>query len=135
MSPKGKPGPAMYKYAKDSDTFLRMDEAIRQNLPTLRKEGVISVRPGYKAVGGWPTRKPAIVVTVASKRESIPAEEMLPAKIGGFAVDVRQPRPSKSSVHRSRNVTPISLPVGVVSMLCPISSSSATRSPGNRSQP
>ena len=72
-----------------------MGAAIAANLETLRKPGVLSVRPGYKVVDGWPTRKPAIVVTVARKTPSPPDDERLPETLAGFAVDVREASPLK----------------------------------------
>jgi hypothetical protein len=79
-----------YRYAKDSDTFKKIDGVIQQNLPALRRDGVLTVRPGYQMVGGWPTQKPAIVVTVRQKSDAVPAAQLLPEKLGGFTVDVRQ---------------------------------------------
>jgi hypothetical protein len=87
-----------YRYAKDSDTFKKIDTVIQQNLPQLRKDGVLTVRPGYQMVGGWPTQKPAIVVTVRQKSDAGPAAQLLPETLGGYAVDVRQ----ASSIERLR---------------------------------
>jgi len=81
-----------YPYGQDLDTFRRIDATIRTNLAAFRKPGVISVRPGYKSVGGYLTRKPAIVVTVANKQDVAP-QDALPAKVGDVAVDVRQATP------------------------------------------
>ena len=47
---------------------------IAENLAMLQKPGVLAVRAGYKVVGGWPTRKPAIVVTVLRKSDAVPEE-------------------------------------------------------------
>ncbi len=84
---------AVYQHTKDVETFRRMGEVIQRNLPRFRKKGVISVRPGYKAAGGWLTRKPAIVVTVLTKSDSVSPRDMLPTEVDGFAVDVRQASP------------------------------------------
>ena len=73
-----------------------IDAAIAANLDALRKPGVLSVRSGYKVVGGWPTRKPAIVVTVERKTDEVPDQDRLPDKIDGFPVDVRQASPLKA---------------------------------------
>jgi hypothetical protein len=74
--------------------FARVvDQVITQNLDKLRKPGVLSVRPGYQVAGGWPTKKPAIVVTVDRKRDDLPPQDRLPETIDGFAVDVRQAGP------------------------------------------
>ena len=51
---------------------------------------MLAVRAGYEVVGGWPTRKPAIVVTVERKVDDVPEEDRLPETLGGFAVDVRE---------------------------------------------
>jgi PLD-like domain len=70
-----------------------VDQVIQKNLEALKKPGVLSVRPGYQVAGGWPTKKPAIVVTVDRKREDLPPQDRLPEAIEGFAVDVRQASP------------------------------------------
>jgi len=84
-----------YKHAIDADAFAQIAPVIREHLSAFRKEGVLTVRPGYKSVAGWPTRKPAIVVTVASKKDSVPLDQRIPEKIAGFAVDVRQASPAE----------------------------------------
>lgn len=85
----------MYKYAKDADVLREIEETIRQSPDAFSKDGVVSVSAGYKAVGGWLTRKPAIVVTVERKADGVLAEQMLPSKFGPFAVDVRQASPAE----------------------------------------
>jgi PLD-like domain len=70
-----------------------VDQVITRNLDQLKKPGVLSVRPGYQVVAGWPTKKPAIVVTVSRKFDDIPPQDRLPETIEGFAVDVRQASP------------------------------------------
>jgi hypothetical protein len=70
-----------------------VDQVITRNLDQLKKPGVLSVRPGYQVVAGWPTKKPAIVVTVNRKLDDIPPQDRLPETIEGFAVDVRQASP------------------------------------------
>jgi hypothetical protein len=65
-------------------------KVIEENRDSLTKPGVLAVRPGYKMVGGWLTRKPAIVVTVETKTDDVPPEDRLPDGIAGYAVDVRQ---------------------------------------------
>jgi hypothetical protein len=67
-----------------------LNEVIDQHLAALAKPGVLSVRPGYKAVGGWLTDQPAIVVTVGEKVPQPPAADILPTRVGGVPVDVRQ---------------------------------------------
>jgi len=85
------------------DFARTVDRVITQHLDELRKPGVLSVRPGYQVAGGWPTKKPAIVVTVDSKRDSLAPQDQLPETIGGFAVDVRQATPLQRL--RSKNPT------------------------------
>jgi hypothetical protein len=79
-----------------------VDQVISQHLNELRKPGVLSVRPGYQAAGGWLTKKPAIVVTVDQKRDDLPTADRLPETIGGFPVDVREASP----LHRLRASNP-----------------------------
>jgi PLD-like domain len=64
--------------------------AIAANLAVLKKSDVLGIRPGYKVVAGWPTRKPAIVVTVKKKTDDVPEEDRLPDRVDGVAVDVRE---------------------------------------------
>jgi hypothetical protein len=71
-------------------TQAEINAVIEANADALHKPGVLGVRAGYKAVGGWPTRKPAIVVTVAAKGDALPEEVRLPEKVDGIAVDVRE---------------------------------------------
>jgi phosphatidylserine/phosphatidylglycerophosphate/cardiolipin synthase-like enzyme len=70
-------------------TFEEIDRVIQAHLAELRKPNVVAVRPGYKVTGGWITRKPAIVAIVQRKQD-MPPEDSLPAKIDGIAVDVRE---------------------------------------------
>jgi PLD-like domain len=70
-----------------------VDQVIQKNLDALKKPGVLSVRPGYQVAGGWPTKKPAIVVTVDRKRDDLAPQDRLPETIEGFPVDVRQASP------------------------------------------
>lgn len=66
-----------------------IDQVISRHLQELRKPGVLSVRPGYQATGGWVTKKPAIVVTVERKRDDVPSADRLPETLEGIPVDVR----------------------------------------------
>src|SRR5438270_826830 len=79
-----------YTYARDEETFADIAQTIQKNIATLQRPGVLSVRPGYKAVGGWVTQKPAIVATVSRKIPNVAADQALPANVGGYAVDVRE---------------------------------------------
>lgn len=73
----------------------QIEAVIAENIAALQKPGVLAVRAGYKVVGGWPTRKPAIVVTVEQKGDLVPERDRLPEKLDGFAVDVREASPMK----------------------------------------
>ena len=68
----------------------QINEVIARNLPSLKKPGVIEIRPGYQITGGVLTRKPAIVVTVLEKKGDPGPGQALPARIEGIPVDVRQ---------------------------------------------
>jgi len=70
-----------------------LDQVIQQHIDELRKPGVLSVRPGYQVAGGWPTKKPAIVVTVDRKRDNLLPPDRLPETIAGYSVDVREATP------------------------------------------
>jgi hypothetical protein len=67
-------------------------QAIQQNLETLRKPGVLSIRPGYHIEGGWPIGDPIIVALVASKKGEATAYG-LPSSIGGIPIEVREISP------------------------------------------
>lgn len=81
-----------------------IDQTIQKNLAKLRKPGVLTVRPGFEITGHQLTGKQAIVATVHTKRKpaDIAPAELLPAKIGKFAVDVRE----ASAHQRLRTVDP-----------------------------
>jgi hypothetical protein len=70
-----------------------LDQVIQQHLDELKKPGVLSLRPGYQVAGGWPTKKPAIVVTVDHKRDDLSPQDRLPETIAGYSVDVREATP------------------------------------------
>ncbi|HVW69772.1 MAG TPA: phospholipase D-like domain-containing protein [Steroidobacteraceae bacterium] len=69
-----------------------IDRAIRKHLPRLRQPGVLTVRPGYEIAGHQLTGKPAIVVTVHTKKapSEVPRGEMLPDRLDNIPVDVRE---------------------------------------------
>jgi hypothetical protein len=79
----------LYKYERDTATFQKIVQVIDANITQLRKAGVLFARPGYEQVKGLMTTRPAVVVTVANKRNVAPSE-LLPTTLGGFPVDVRQ---------------------------------------------
>src|SRR2546423_11804804 len=76
--------------AVDPSAAKAIDDAVAANLEQLKKPGVLGIRAGYKVVAGWPTRKPAIVVTVKKKSDDVPEQDRLPARVDGIAVDVRE---------------------------------------------
>ena len=70
-----------------------IDQIITRHLDELKKRGVLSVRPGYQVAGGWPTKKPAIVVIVNRKHDDLAPQDRLPETIEGVGVDVREATP------------------------------------------
>jgi hypothetical protein len=75
---------------KTTPTAKAIDQTIRGNLALLRKEGVLTVRPGYEIAKHQLTGKPAIVATVHTKKTGLPKGEMLPDTIENIPVDVRE---------------------------------------------
>jgi sugar-specific transcriptional regulator TrmB len=74
-------------------TYPMIYNTIMRNMKLLRKKGVLTARPGYKISGGKVIYKPAIVVTVAKKKEGLSARNKLPAEIGDTPLDVREATP------------------------------------------
>jgi phosphatidylserine/phosphatidylglycerophosphate/cardiolipin synthase-like enzyme len=72
--------------------FADISKVISRHRAELDKDGVLTARPGFEAKDGWVTRTPAIVVTVQKKAApgALPADQLLPEKLGRFPVDVRQ---------------------------------------------
>jgi PLD-like domain len=70
-----------------------ISSVIRTNLTKLRKPGVLTVRPGFEIRRHQYTGKPAIVVTVHTKKKDLGPGEALPDSIDGVPVDVREARP------------------------------------------
>ena len=70
----------------------QIDAAIRRHLSSLRKPGVLAVRPGYEVTGGQLTGKQAIVTTVDQKKNpaALSKGSLLPSNLGGYPVDVRE---------------------------------------------
>ena len=68
----------------------------RRTSAAFDKPGVLSVRPGFKVKNDWLTNTQAVVVTVRHKVAHPAQGEMLPAEVGGVAVDVRQASPEKA---------------------------------------
>jgi hypothetical protein len=71
-------------------TYNEIYYVILRNMKLLQKPGVLTARPGYKISGDKLIYKPAIVVTVAKKKEGLKAKDKLPAEIGDIPVDVRE---------------------------------------------
>lgn len=67
-----------------------IDRVIRQNLGKLRKPGVLTVRPGFEIAGHQLTGRSAIVATVQQKRTDLSRRDLLPTRIAGAPVDVRE---------------------------------------------
>src|SRR5256714_8066836 len=76
--------------AVDPSAAKAIDDAVAANLEQLKKPGVLGIRAGYKVVAGWPTRKPAIVLTGKKEGDGGPEQDRLPARVDGIAVDVRE---------------------------------------------
>jgi phosphatidylserine/phosphatidylglycerophosphate/cardiolipin synthase-like enzyme len=67
-----------------------IDRVIRQNLGKLRKPGVLTVRPGFEIAAHQLTGRSAIVATVQQKRTDLARQDLLPTRIAGVPVDVRE---------------------------------------------
>src|SRR5258708_39554945 len=79
--------------AKKKSGSTNISGVIRKNLNAIRKPGVLTVRPGFEIRKHQYTGKPAIVVTVNTKKKDLARGEALPNFIGGIPVDVREARP------------------------------------------
>jgi hypothetical protein len=73
-------------------TLADAGQAIRQNLETLRKPGILAVRPGYHLEAGWPVGAPIIVALVGTKKGDAGAYG-LPAQVDGVPIEVREASP------------------------------------------
>jgi hypothetical protein len=71
-------------------SFKAIDGVIRRNMRLFKKTGVTSVRPGFRATGGWLTHQPAIVVSVKRKKLKVAKSQLLPKEVAGIPVDVRE---------------------------------------------
>jgi hypothetical protein len=67
-----------------------IDRVICRNLGKLRKPGVLTVRPGFEIAGHQLTGRSAIVATVQQKRNDLSRRDLLPTRIAGVPVDVRE---------------------------------------------
>ena len=68
-------------------------KVIMKNMNVLRKDGVLTARPGYKISRGKVIDKPTIVVIVAKKKARVNPKDKVPAEIGGIPTDVREATP------------------------------------------
>ncbi len=75
---------------KTSPTPAQIDKVIQANLARLRKEGVLTVRPGFEIAKDQLTGKSAIVATVHTKTSDLPKSQLLPTTIAKIPVDVRE---------------------------------------------
>jgi phosphatidylserine/phosphatidylglycerophosphate/cardiolipin synthase-like enzyme len=75
---------------KTTPTPAQIDKVIKANLQRLRKEGVLTVRPGYEIAKDQLTGKSAIVATVHTKTSDLPKSQLLPNTIANIPVDVRE---------------------------------------------
>jgi hypothetical protein len=76
--------------SKKTPTPKDIDRVIQANLARLTKRDVLTVRPGFEIANNQLTGKAAIVVTVHTKRASLPKTDLLPDSIAGIPVDVRE---------------------------------------------
>lgn len=73
-------------------SLAEVGQAIQQNLETLRKPGILTIRPGYHIEDGWPIGDPIIVALAASKKGEADAYD-LPSSIAGIPIEVRELSP------------------------------------------
>ena len=73
-------------------TLAEVGRAIEQNLNSLKKPGILAVRPGYRIEGGWPVGDPVIVALVGAKKGEA-ASYGLPPQVAGVPVEVREASP------------------------------------------
>ena len=74
-------------------SYNQIYDVIMKNMKLLKKDGVLTARPGYKISRGKVIDKPSIVVTVVKKKTGLKPKDKLPAEIGDFPVDVREATP------------------------------------------
>jgi hypothetical protein len=86
--------PAVFATREAVPAAAGLPDMIHENLDTLSRPGVISVRPGFAFAGGWITQRRVIVVYV--KAESLAAAQAaLPASLKGVPIDVRAATPAQ----------------------------------------
>ncbi len=71
------------------NSLAHLTPLIRDHAAALLKPGVLAVRPGFRLHDGWPTRDPAVVVTV-DRNAAMPH---LPKQVGHFPVEIRRATP------------------------------------------
>jgi PLD-like domain len=74
-------------------TYPEIYAVIMKNMRLLRKDGVLTARPGYKISRGKVIERPSIVVTVVKKKSDLKPKDKIPAEINGIATDVREATP------------------------------------------
>jgi len=79
----------------------QIDRVIAAHAQVFRKSGVLTVRPGWKISGGWPTAHRAIVATVEHKRANVPAASRIPPQVGPYLTDVREATPKQLARFRN----------------------------------
>ena len=77
------------------DPYPLVDRVIGAHLAEFKKPGVLTVRPGYKVIGGQITPQPAIVATVAHKGR-VGSADQIPPMVGPYPTDVRQASAAKA---------------------------------------
>ncbi|HVP65915.1 MAG TPA: phospholipase D-like domain-containing protein [Anaeromyxobacteraceae bacterium] len=63
----------------------RIEDVVRESLPTLRAARALAARPGYRLDRGRLTMEPAVVVLAGTET----AREKIPERLGGYRTDVR----------------------------------------------
>jgi hypothetical protein len=88
-----RPGSVVRMRKANALTTSGIDRIIQRNIDKLAKPGVLTVRPGHEIANHRLTGKRAIVVTVHTKRDDLPAAQQLPLRIDRVPVDVREATP------------------------------------------
>lgn len=88
--------------AAGAQELRRAAEVLERNRGLFERANVVSVRPGYKFRNGRITREPAIVVSVARKRDLslLERDERLPESVDGIPVDVTPASPEEIIARR-----------------------------------
>ena len=76
-------------------TAKEIDGAITKHMSSLKKPGVLFVRPGFEIANHRLTGSSAVVATVHAKKKQLPQGDALPTHIAGIPVDVREATPQQ----------------------------------------